>query len=101
MFGTQSPNGKFMDYSWMAGKGRISAVKMFYNKTSGCVRGVQLTYKPIGSAAAGSNDGSSGSNGGPVVKLLGSGYTHADIVVKDLWLKEGEVIGKAEVWDPK
>ena len=82
---------------------------MFHNTTSGCLRGLQLTYKPnpAAAAAAGSNGGSSGSNGGsglgsgPVVKLLGSGYLHADIAVKELRLKEGEIIGKAEVWDPK
>lgn len=76
----------------------MSHVKMFYNTTSGCLRGMQLTYKH--SPAAGSRSSSSGT-AAPVVQLLGSAYSHPSIAVRELSLKGDEIIGKAEIWDPK
>jgi hypothetical protein len=85
-----------VDQAWLVGKARISNVKMYYNTSSGCLRGLQLTYKH--SAAAGS---SSGSSAVPQVQLLGSAYRHKNITVKELKLGDDEVVGKAEIWDPK
>jgi hypothetical protein len=93
-------------------KARISHVKMYYNTSSGCLRGLQLTYKhSVAAGSSGSNGGSNGnsssSNGSssssaaPRVQLLGSAYTHKNITVKELKLRDDEVIGKAEIWDPK
>lgn len=111
-----------MDQSWLVSRGHtISGVQMFYNSSSGCLRGLQLTYthpSPTqhattaataltaegesegGEATAAAASGDSGSSG-VVVQLLGSAYKHPSVVVKELKLKEGEIIGKAEIWDPK
>jgi hypothetical protein len=97
MFGTKPKTGLYVDQAWLAGKARIHHVKMFYNMTSGCLRGMQLTYKHTPAPGA----SSSSSAGSPVVQLLGSAYSHPSIAVRELSLKGDEIIGKAEIWDPR
>lgn len=99
MFGTKPKSGQHIDQAWLAGKARLSAVKMYYNTTSGCLRGLQLTFKHTAAAGAA---GAAAAGTAPVVQLLGSGYTHASVAVRELVLKgDDEIIGKAEIWDPK
>jgi len=98
MFGSKPSGGKYVDQAWLVGKARISHVKMFYNATSGCLRGLQLTYKHTALAGPA---GAASSSKAPAVQLLGSGFAQSGVVVKEMKLKEGEIIGKAEVWDPK
>lgn len=99
MFGTKPKTGQYVDLAWLAGKARVSAVKMYYNTTSGCLRGLQLTLKHTAAAGAA---GAAAAGTAPVVQLLGSSYSHPSVAVRELVLKgEDEIIGKAEIWDPK
>ncbi|WIA37318.1 hypothetical protein OEZ86_014253 [Tetradesmus obliquus] len=90
-FGTKTLMSKYMDQVPMVGKGRISAVTMYYNKSSGCLRGMQLTYNHVSHPASFFTS-----------VLLGSATSSSpNVVVKSLRLGLQEAIIKAEVYAPK
>lgn len=90
-FGTKPSAAKYMDQVPMVGKGRISGMVLYYNKTSGCLRGMQVMYNYVDHPSSYYTS-----------VLLGNAISKpSNIVVKTMMLGLNESIIKAEVYAPK
>eukprot|EP00878_Enallax_costatus_P012022 GHUV01012551.1.p1 GENE.GHUV01012551.1~~GHUV01012551.1.p1 ORF type:complete len:1001 (+),score=340.54 GHUV01012551.1:455-3457(+) len=90
-FGTKPSAAKYMDQVPMVGKGRISGMVLYYNKTSKCLRGTQVMYNYVDHPTSYYTS-----------VLLGNSVTKSShVVVKTLMLGKNESIVKAEVYAPK
>lgn len=90
-FGIKTAACKYMDQVPMVGKARVAAVTMYYNKSSGCLRGVQVTYNHISHPTSFFTS-----------VLLGSAVSSStNVVVKTLKLGLREAVVKAEVYAPR